>query len=334
MKSTAKKKITVEMNPSYAHILLVRLDLNSIFKFWSLVNEYSENNCMKLRASTLVSAKTRLTVMVRNRISNDRAFYSLSNKKLYKAIQKTVRPTTNDEFTRLLTVSLLWNDSGFSEDRERLCIDLFRKYGFSEDFQRLSIKSYPLFYSNVLTRTKEFEEKYVFLAHRNPTNEPEFEKIFLDSIPDSYGRNIFSTMTQGRDHSMKSFLRDFIDAAYEHYQSSMRIGELSPYVLRIPLAPIASEIEPSCSPSKSLIKRSGSNDDKYDPSPKPGDPIDYSDPFCRVIPDFESGYLATALPTDSEHSHNKLAKRLYASRELNAVFTPDSAKDPPSGGEA
>jgi hypothetical protein len=206
--------------PSYAHIRLDSLSLNSIFKFWSEINKYSEKYEIDLKAPLLVSDDIRPIIMARNGMVDDLDFYQLSHKELARMIQLSVRPTTKTDFSSMLKASLQWSDPNSAN-------------------HPFSVLSYQHFYTRLLALKKEFDEKYEFLAFENGDNVPKIEnkddgsiKIFLDVIPDEYGRTLFKNLDTTKYTSLRRFFKDFFHRAKRHYKISLKTRELNAYVSR------------------------------------------------------------------------------------------------------
>ena len=227
-KKKRSSRVQVRMHadmPSYAHIRLESLSLNSIFKFWNEINKYSEKYEIDLKAPLLVSDDIRPIIMARNGMVNDLEFYQLSHKDLARMIQLSVRPTTKTDFSTILKASLQWSDPNSA----------------SHPF---SVLSYQHFYTRLLALKKEFDEKYEFLAFENKDNVPKIEnkddgsiKIFLDVIPDDYGRTLFKNLDTTKYTSLRRFFKDFFRRARRHYKISLKTQELNAYVPHRSVAP-------------------------------------------------------------------------------------------------
>ena len=392
--------------PSYAHIRLDSLSLNSIFKFWSEINKYSEKYEIDLKAPLLVSDDIRPIIMARNGMVDDLDFYQLSHKELARMIQLSVRPTTKTDFSSMLKASLQWSDPNSA----------------SHPF---SVLSYQHFYTRLLALKKEFDEKYEFLAFENGDNVPKIEnkddgsiKIFLDVIPDEYGRTLFKNLDTTKYTSLRRFFKDFFHRAKRHYKISLKTRELNAYVSRRSATSFSKKNPPpisSTSSSSSIppvrrpffrrplnqieevppeeLDNSGDweqltdfqdyqeeapplepiPDQDYEeyaaalnafgggtfrtpPAPQrpPPRPVSSSHPASAAAgkpPDKPKGpngcfraliegkcskpgctfdHSVAGLDATREDIQNKMAKRVYAARTLNASALPDSALDPPN----
>ena len=93
--------------------------------------------------------------------------------------------------------------------------------------------NFQSFYDRLLTLRSEFTEKYNFLAFKNEDNEPKMKneplgtiRIFLDLIPENYGKTLFANLRSQKYHDLKSFLDAFYEEAKKHYKISVEAKRL------------------------------------------------------------------------------------------------------------
>ena len=406
-KSSSSSNVRIYADqPSYAHIQLGFLSLNTVFSFWSEIAKYAEKYDIALPAATLVTDDIRRQIMAVNSISRDRTFYQLSHRDLARCIQKTIRPTSVPQFSQLLEHSLQWP---------------------TEQGRVLTTSNFQVFYNRLLAYRTEFKEKYAFLAHDNETNCPKLEnkenctiRIFLDVIPDGYGKKVFASLKKTKYDDLNEFLNAFCAKAKSHYDIAIKAKELSTFIPNRPFIPSSARPASATPVKKTFMRRPVLNNvaqeyveedmegaaetwmvDDEDPlSFQPAEASDYeyeADPHMVPAPfdlaqlnafgggTFKSQQtpsrpppkpMGAPHPTSSafgkpldkpkgpqgcfraltegkctkpgctfEHSvavldatrkdlEDKIRKRLYAARPLNAVSLTEQALDPPGSGKA
>lgn len=217
-KSMSRTVVSVYQDqPSYSHISLKYLGINEVFKFWTEINKYQEMHGIALKPTTLISDDCRRRIMSRCDIASEVKFFALSQNRLRKYIQKAVRPTDKNMFTRMLASSL--------------------KFWESKDNFVLSIATFQTFYDRLLTYRQEFKDKFDFLAYHNETNIPKLEnkeggtiKTFLSALPQEYAARTFSQLPKSRFDDLNEFLSAFYKLAKQHYVIAVDSKKLNSFI--------------------------------------------------------------------------------------------------------
>lgn len=190
----------LRMQPNYDGIKLENLHVSSVFRFKDELIRYRQENQVTVKASLRVSKAVRQKIMSKCRdIVEEERFYALSNKELFKYIQKVIRPRN---------VHMLLNE-------------LQRNVQFNP--QGKGLWSFDQTHSEMITFVDEFTQAYEYLSRRCKAAKSlkwEYKpdtvvKLFVDKIGD-YGRKVFFGLPQQKFSGWRDFSTQFMAVAKKH----------------------------------------------------------------------------------------------------------------------
>jgi hypothetical protein len=188
------------MQPDYEKIKLEDLHVSSVFRFKDELIRYRQENQVTVQASLRVSKTVRQKIMSKCRdIVEEERFYALSNKDLFKYIQKVVRPKNVHMLLEELQRNVRFNPQG------------------------KGLWSFDQTYSEMITFVDEFTQAFEYLSRRcKATKSLKWEykpdtvvKLFVDKIGE-YGKKVFFGLPHQKFQGWRDFSVQFMAVAKKH----------------------------------------------------------------------------------------------------------------------
>lgn len=314
--SSAHVVVTQTLAPT-THLRFKSMTLRSLKKFTEDLIAYKLREGIAIkRAVSYVDESARLTIMTVNRLSL-KSFYKLSNKELFSAIQRCIKPPSVEAFARALASSL----------------DFYLPEGFE-----ITFSNFQYFYTQLKSYRRDYREKLDLLSRENFGHVPPAGNdkegliaIFLSKLPEHFARSMYKSLRHSRYHSIESFLKSFFKEAKATWEVAVKTQEFSQH----------------------MASKYGSSRGYTAPRPAPSNPrpnqlaqvservalagggnFDSDDDYARQIAD-ENQYLLVreadsdgpvkSVPLDDEVSPDELG---YVDQKPRQLFQPRGAPAP------
>ena len=207
----------IRQQPKFDHIKIEKMRALDIINFFKDIANYERSNQTPIPAVSLISQRQRSKIMEINGIDNENSFLDLSNRELYVALQKTVRP--NDKFSFANTIKACAN---FSWSRT-IAPTYSNMFEFLCEF-------------NIYI--KNFQDLIEFLSLDNAEAVPRInmEKpygmiyLFCEPIPFEFGYKLVSEMDNKKFDSFANFKDAFIIVLQKYREVSKAVKVLKPFI--------------------------------------------------------------------------------------------------------
>jgi hypothetical protein len=183
---------------SYDQIRLNALTVPAAFKFYQDIDRYESKFGIPIPGATQVSDRVRDQLLVEHTHITVRKFYLLKNYKLFKLIQSAVKPKSSMAFSKLLQSSIRFPQLPEGYDP--------------------AITNFRPLYEAILIFKRSFLDCLAFLSWKNNANIPRCDhrdggliKIFIDSIPFSFGKSVFGSLHTNKFTDLDEFITAFIN---------------------------------------------------------------------------------------------------------------------------
>jgi hypothetical protein len=236
--------LTTNVQESTSHIFLKSLEISAIFQFILQLSEYEARNGVRPSAAPRVSEYVRQRVITCPTVpvNDELMFVRLSEAKLMKYIQRTVRPLTVPEFS----------------DKLRRAVT----FPAPEKFE-LTKKTFESFFAYLMTYSRNFLRAFLFLSHNNEKNIPAVDNksggliaIYLHGIPGDFAKSVMSELRVQTASSIRSFIEDkFIPKVHKLMKNARNLKMLDPFV---PDGPSSSR-RPASAPTSSTVDKNSSS---------------------------------------------------------------------------
>jgi len=199
------KMVMYQQQPSFDHIKLTKLDVDSVIKFMRAFTEYQDKYGINLKGTTLISEDIQEEIISQyyHEDMDDASFFELSNAKLMEKIQKAVRPTDAPSFLAILDKSVSFN--------------------YSSKTPPETTEFLP-FNTALLRYRKDFMSLVDFMSQHNADSVPRIDDkegglihAFLKRIPFGYGKQVFNSIRK-KYTDMENFTNDFYAAVKKQYK--------------------------------------------------------------------------------------------------------------------
>jgi hypothetical protein len=203
--NTPRHRILMTQSPpSYEHIRLDRLTLGKIFKFISSINEYQIAHGVSIPVTALVGERVRELIMAHHRGLTEPKFFKLSTEELINYLLQEVRPRTNLQF--------------------RKAMEMYARFEYTGK-DKPGATNFKSFYDDLLIYRNRFIKVYDVLSEDNEDVIPPITnkeggliKVFLDAIPQKYGKHVYENLKNKRYDFIHDFLREFFEIVNDHYE--------------------------------------------------------------------------------------------------------------------
>lgn len=212
------KQNYIRTHPDYSHIKLKTLKPYAVLYFFKEAKAFEALYDIDIPVASLISNDIRdILISDHNRITSSE-FYGLDEKKLYRLLQKQLRPSDPLSFYNDLNTNIKfkWTEgtsaspSNFKEFRQ--AIGLYRQ---------------------------EFVTMYEFLSYKNDSNVPGIHnregglvRLFVEKIPFQYGKMVMQKINKVSFDSIDEFLDAFrkeVDKTYQHSKAHVEFTNLFQY---------------------------------------------------------------------------------------------------------
>ena len=202
--------------PSYEHIFLHKITVRSTFNFLQEISKYQSQHNIELPAATMVPETVKNDIMAKYpSLIYDRDFYELSNLKLFRYIQKIIRPEDPMAFQAALIDNI--------------------SFPLPDTFEPDPVYFTP-FYDALLVYRKSFIKCFEYLAEDNTENIPRVDnkngglvKIFLSKIPAEYGDRVLQSFPSNKFKTLGEFLDMFYAKVEEHRDDAKKSRKMFRY---------------------------------------------------------------------------------------------------------
>jgi hypothetical protein len=200
--ANATRLVLQAKQPDYSHIFLKYLTVRAVFTFFEAIRKYETSYQVKLPVATLIADNLRETIIAMDKTMTDEKFYCLSNKTLYKTIQRLILPLNKPEFHDKLSANVTFS--------------LKPNY-------RPSPTDFRHFYEMLLLYRQNFRKVFELLAEKNASAVPKIDnkeggiiKLFLSKIPYEYGTRVFKCLDQQKFDNIDTFMDSFYNYVEGH----------------------------------------------------------------------------------------------------------------------
>ena len=215
--SSSHVVVTQTLAPT-THLRFKSMTLRSLKKFTADLIAYKLREGIAIRrAVSYVDESARLTIMTVNRLSL-KGFYKLTNKELFSAIQRCIKPPSIEAFARALASSL----------------DFYLPEGFE-----IAFANFQYFYTQLKSYRRDYREKLDLLSRENVGHVPPAGNdkegliaIFLSKLPEHYARSMYKALRHSRYHSIEAFLKSFFKEAKATWEVAVKTQEFSQHMAK------------------------------------------------------------------------------------------------------
>jgi hypothetical protein len=215
--SSSHVVVTQTLAPT-THLRFKAMTLRSLKKFTADLIAYKLREGIAIRrAVSYVDESARLTIMTVNRLSL-KGFYKLSNKELFSAIQRCIKPPSVEAFARALASSL----------------DFYLPEGFE-----ITFSNFQYFYTQLKSYRRDYREKLDLLSRENVGHVPPAGNdkegliaIFLSKLPEHFARSMYKSLRHSRYHSIEAFLKSFFKEAKATWEVAVKTQEFSQHLAK------------------------------------------------------------------------------------------------------
>ena len=215
--SSSHVVVTQTLAPT-THLRFKSMTLRSLKKFTADLIAYKLREGVAIRrAVSYVDESARLTIMTVNRLSL-KGFYKLTNKELFSAIQRCIKPPSVEAFARALTSSL----------------DFYLPEGFE-----IAFANFQYFYTQLKSYRRDYREKLDLLSRENADHVPPAGNdkegliaIFLSKLPEHYAKSMYKALRHSRYHSIEAFLKSFFKEAKATWEVAVKTQEFSQHIAK------------------------------------------------------------------------------------------------------
>ena len=209
--------VTQTLAPT-THLRFKTLSLRSLKKFTTDLTAYKLREGVTIkRAVSYVEESARSTIMTVNRLSL-KGFFKLSNKELFSAIQRCIKPPSVEAFAKVLATSL----------------DFYLPEGFE-----IAFANFQYFYTQLKTYRRDFREKLDLLSRDNDDHIPAVGNereglisIFLSKLPEHYAKSMWKALRHSRYHEIEAFFKSFFAEAKHTWEVTCKTLEISHHMAK------------------------------------------------------------------------------------------------------